>query len=110
MSPADLGQSDNDFNELPIISNDEKKARVPEKSMISDELDKVLRRNIEEFENNFNQNYQPKIEESPPKTQINTESQPQAIKYIDDFDSDEDQDITEHDFEIINYTQTQHKP
>jgi hypothetical protein len=47
MSPADLGQSDNDFMEAPLFTNEEVKVSAkPDKSMISDELDQLLRRNI----------------------------------------------------------------
>jgi hypothetical protein len=49
MSPADLGQSDNDLMEKEevIIKNNDN-------SEISEELSKLLRRNIQEFEKNFN--------------------------------------------------------
>ena len=104
MSPADLGQSDNDFIEVPLLTNEEVKVSAkPDKSMISDELDQLLRRNIQEFENNFNKKNNQSVQESPPKTQHNyAESQPHAIKYIDDFDSDDDQDISEQNYEIID--------
>lgn len=97
MSPADLGQSDNELSEKEeiIIKNNDN-------SQISEELSKLLRRNIQEFEKNFNKQLsQTNLEESPHKQQSQPLEQPAAVKYIDDFDSDEDQDDNQ-DFEIIN--------
>lgn len=49
MSPADLGQSDNDQ-----IEKEEVILKHNDTSEISEELSKLLRRNIQEFEKNFN--------------------------------------------------------
>jgi hypothetical protein len=56
VSPADLGHSDADQEEesgVLALGNEEVSfpAQVPN-SMISDELEKLLLRNIQEFENN----------------------------------------------------------